>query len=86
MTDLYDATDYLRILSFTPGAGFDPITNPIFDIVVGTFPGLEYSLETNQNLSAPFNAIGAPITATELTTSFQVLLSPQGDFVKAVRH
>ena len=84
MTNLNDPNDYFRILSFSKAAGFDPVTNPVFDVTITTFPGLGYSFEHLPNLQAPVS-LGPPTTATGFTMDFQITLDPGRDFVRALR-
>jgi hypothetical protein len=86
MTNLYDPTDFFRILSFTPAPGFDPVNNPLFTITLKTFPGLEYEIEENPFLNGPFTPLpGTWLTAGEHTTTIDIFLTPGRDFVRAVR-
>ncbi|MBK1827293.1 choice-of-anchor Q domain-containing protein [Haloferula rosea] len=86
MTDPNDPNDYFRILSFTKAAGFDPQTNPVFDLTVKTFPGLGYRLERKQDLSTDFDLLdGGEFTADGFSKSFQIELMPGRDFIRAVR-
>ena len=84
MTNPLDPGDYFRILSFTPAAGFDPLTNPVFDLTVKTFPGLEYLLERQGNLDQPFEGLfGGAFTAGDSSETRQVELMPGRDFIRA---
>ena len=88
MTDPQDATDYLRIVNFTPAPGFDPETNPAFTLGFPTFPGLEYSIEADQNLDytgPDFSVLLAPFTATGYETEVEVTLRLGRDFVRVRR-
>jgi hypothetical protein len=85
MTDPDDSTDYLRILSFSPAAGFDPITNPLFDLTFNTFPGLSYELEKSPGLDAFTFVPGSQVAATGYLHTSQVLLGPGRDFVRVRR-
>ena len=87
MTDLLDANSFLKIISFTPAAGFDPVTNPLFDITFTSFPGLSYSLECDGNLdfSSP-QALVEPLGSAEgFSVSAQLGLLPGRDFVRVRR-
>lgn len=85
MTDPDDSTDFFRILSFTPATGFDPGTNPLFDITFNTFPGLFYHLEENQTLEEFEFLPGSRLLATGTSHSMQVLLDSGRSFVRASR-
>jgi hypothetical protein len=85
MTNLFDPQDFFRIFSFTKAAGFDPLTKPVFDITLSTFPGLDYQFEHQSDLSSPFVELGTPTTATDFMTTFQVTLDTGKDFVRAER-
>ena len=85
MTDLQDRADYLRILSFAPAAGFDPATNPLFDISLSTFPGLGYELEKGPALGGFSFVPGSQVAATAYSRTTQVLLAPGRDFVRVRR-
>ncbi len=84
-TDPHDSSDYFRILSLTPAAGFDPMTNPVFDITWSTFPGLSYMLECDQGLD--FSAPGTlgPYTSDSFTETVTITLFPGIDFVRIQR-
>ncbi len=87
MTDSLDANSFLKIISFTPAAGFDPATNPLFDITFTSFPGLSYSLECDRNLdfSSP-QALVQPLgPAGGFSVSAQLGLLPGRDFVRVRR-
>lgn len=87
MTDPLDADSFLKIISFTRAAGFDPVTNPRFDITFTSFPGLSYSLECDGNLdfSSP-QALVQPLGAAGgFTVSVQLGLLPGRDFVRVRR-
>jgi len=86
MTDLYDPTDFFRILSFTPAPGFDPMNNPVFTLTLKTFPGLKYEIEKNKILKGLFTPLpGTQFTAGDHTSTINILLTPKRDFVRAVR-
>ncbi|MEM9081130.1 MAG: choice-of-anchor Q domain-containing protein, partial [Verrucomicrobiota bacterium] len=73
------------ITSFTQATGFDPTTNPVFDLTFTTFPGLSYSVENNPDLQGNFTPLGQPIQANNTTLTLQVTLDPTKDFVRAIR-
>jgi hypothetical protein len=84
MTDPLNPNDFFRILGFTPAAGFHPQTNPIFDITVKTFPGVNYLLERQSNLGQPFDPLdGGTFTATKFSETFQIELLSGRDFIRA---
>ena len=43
-----DAGDNLEIIAFTPAPGFNAANNPLFDVTISTFPGQNYSFQTNK--------------------------------------
>ena len=85
MTDPGDSGDYLKILSFSPAIGFDPVSNPLFNLSFSTFPGLGYELEGSPGLSGFEPVPGSRITATGYFHATQVLLGPGRDFVRVRR-
>jgi hypothetical protein len=85
MTDPQDGADYLRILTFSPAVGFDPITNPRFDLSFTTFPGLSYELERSPGLSGFAFVPGSQVAAAGYSHAMQVLLGPGRDFVRVRR-
>lgn len=85
MTDLNDGADYLRILSFNPAIGFDPVANPLFDLSFTTFPGLSYELERSSGLSGFAFVPGSQVAATGYSHAMQVLLGPGRDFLRVRR-
>lgn len=85
MTDLDDGEDYLRILSFTPAIGFDPVANPLFDLSFTTFPSLGYELEGSPALDGFAVIPGSQVSATGYSHAAQVLLEPGRDFVRVRR-
>ena len=88
MTDPQDPTDYFRIGNFSPAPGYDPETNPVFTLGFPTFPGLEYSIEADQNLDytgPDFSVLLAPFTATGYETEVEVTLRLGKDFVRVRR-
>lgn len=86
MTNPLDPNDYFRILSFAPASGFDPTTNPVFDVTIKTFPGFDYEFECNQNLdfSGTPDTIEIPETGG-FTETFEVELAAGKDFIRAVK-
>ncbi|WP_193213639.1 right-handed parallel beta-helix repeat-containing protein [Luteolibacter marinus] len=89
MTDPLDATDFFRILGITPAAGFDPVSNPLFEVAVKTFPGLDYELQLLEDLEPPTPPALARTVEIVETGSFvevvTVLMNPGRDFLRAVR-
>jgi hypothetical protein len=55
------------------------------DLTLPTFPGLDYQLEHQPDLSLPFVGLDSPITATDFMTTFEVTLDSGKDFVRAAR-
>ncbi|MEO8351793.1 MAG: choice-of-anchor Q domain-containing protein, partial [Chthoniobacteraceae bacterium] len=84
MTDPFNPSDKLRIVSFLPAPGFVSASNPVFNVTVSTFPGLKYQLGRTEDLDAPFEPQGvSPITATAYETTFTITLNAANDFVRA---
>ena len=87
MTDPADPSSLLRILSFTPAPGFDSVSNPLFDVVFTSFPGLYYTLQCADDCcfggpslrTSPLGAADGP------TESARVLLHPGRDFIRIQR-
>ncbi|MCI0747523.1 MAG: LamG domain-containing protein, partial [Verrucomicrobia subdivision 3 bacterium] len=86
MTNPQDSGDNLRISSFTPAAGFNAASSPLFDVTVRTFPGLSYTLQTNATLSAFTDVPGTTFTATNHSQTLQIRLTPGRDFLRARRN
>jgi parallel beta-helix repeat protein/predicted outer membrane repeat protein len=85
MTDPLDSSSLLRILAMIPVAGFDPATNPVFEITINTFPGLSYRLESSATLTGFIDMPGTAFTATGFSEQLNVTLGANGDFVRAQR-
>jgi len=87
MTDPFDASSLLRVLSFTKAPGFDAVTNPVFDVTFSSFPGLSYSIQCDQNLdfSSPAARILSLGTAGDSTQSVRITLAPNRDFMRVRR-
>jgi hypothetical protein len=87
MTDPLDPGSFLKISSFTRAAGFDPVSNPVFDLTFTSFPGLSYSLEQSQNLGfhSPSGASHPLGKAVDSTTSARATLPPGGGFLRIRR-
>jgi len=85
MTNPLDPNDHFRILSSGKPPVFDPQTNPVFNLTISTFPGLDYRCEHGSTLGGSWAPLGDPFTADDFTTTVQVLLDPGRDFVRAVR-
>lgn len=89
MTNPLDGSDFFRILAITPAEGFDPASNPLFEVAVKTFPGLDYEFELDDSLAFP----GLPETTRRAeiaeTGNFVetavVNLRPGKDFLQAIR-
>lgn len=89
MTNPLDGSDFFRILAITPVEGFDPVSNPFFNVTVKTFPGLDYEFELDDGLVFP----GPPATTRRVeiaeTGKFietvTVTLRPGKDFLRAIR-
>jgi hypothetical protein len=87
MTDPFNSSSLLKILSFTKAPDFDSVTNPVFDISFASFPGLSYSVECDQNLdfTSPATRFLPLGTAGDFTGSARVILAPDRDFVRVRR-
>jgi hypothetical protein len=86
MTDLNNPNDNFRILAFAPAAGFDPDTNPVFEITLKTFPSLSYGLEADPAWTGFQTIDKSAFTATNFTHTLEVLLAPGQDFVRGKRN
>jgi len=85
MTDPNDPKDQFRILSFAPAEGFDAVINPVFDITLRTFPGLNYALALSDSLESFQTIPESSFTATNHTHTLRRVLSAQRAFVRAYR-
>ncbi|MCP5534340.1 MAG: hypothetical protein H7A48_14310, partial [Akkermansiaceae bacterium] len=77
MTDLFDANDRLRILSFVR-TGEDGSGNPMFDVSFSSYPGLSYSIEMDERPDFPVPQVSELGSAIGYSTETTVTL-PQGD-------
>ena len=85
MTNPLDPSDYLRILSIEK-AQDQQGDSSVYDISVAVFPGLAYSLETNQDLRGPFTTVlDSLYTAREFTETIRVQLAQGRDHVRVRR-
>jgi hypothetical protein len=85
MSNPLDPGDSLRISAFSPAPGFDPLSNPLFDVMVSTFPGLSYALQSSRTLGGFWDMPGTSFTATDRTQSLRVHLASGRDFLRARR-
>ena len=87
MTDPTNPASLLRILSFEPAPGFNPGTNPLFDVRFTSFPGLSYTLECADDccFEGPSLRTSPLGPATDSTRSVRVLLHAARDFVRIRR-
>ena len=87
MTDPTDANSLLKIISFAKAPGFDPVTNPVFDVTFTSFPGLSYSLECAQNMdfASPAARLHSCGLANGFTGTTRITLAPTRDFVRLRR-
>jgi predicted outer membrane repeat protein len=87
MTDPRDPVSLLRIGGLEKAEGFDPDSNPVFDLWFDSFPGLHYTAECDE--SPDFT----PAHRRELDLGFaedhitraRLLLAPRRDFVRIRR-
>jgi hypothetical protein len=89
MTDPFDPAAYLRIVAFAKAPGFDPVTDPRFNISFPTFPGLTYSVEADEDLDFSGAGLGIVVpafTADDYTADFEITLPPGRGFARARRH
>jgi hypothetical protein len=84
MTDPLNSADSFRIVLMTKGAGFNPVSNPVFNVALTTFPGLSYRLET-AGVVTSFQS-NLVFVATNYTRTQQVLLPPNVGFIRARRN
>ena len=85
MTNLNDGNDRLKPLAFGTAVGFDPVTNPLFNVSFTTFPGVQYQLETSADLQSFPPLAGSTFTATGYIRSVQIMLPPNHRFVRMKR-
>lgn len=87
MTDPANPASLLRILSFKPAPGFEPATNPLFDVLFTSFPGLSYTLECSENawFDGPSLRTSPLGMADDSTQAIRVLLHSGRDFVRIRR-
>lgn len=88
MTDPADPSSLLRIIAFAPAPGFDPGSNPVFDLRFTSFPGLSYTLECADDCRFDGSSLRtSPLgTAGDSTQSVRVLLHCGRDFVRIRRN
>ncbi|MCU0750739.1 MAG: right-handed parallel beta-helix repeat-containing protein, partial [Akkermansiaceae bacterium] len=87
MTDPADPQSKFGILAIVPAAGFDPATNPVFDITFSSFPGLNYTAECHSGLD--FGGPGTRNTPLGTADDFQctrrVTMEHSRDFLRVRR-
>lgn len=85
MTDPMNSADSFSMLSFT----VKNETNgelPAFEIILKTFPGLNYRLQSTNNLSSPFtNVEGSSFKAIDFDTPVTLEANDEKLFIRAVR-
>lgn len=88
MNDPRDGSDFLQILDFTYGPGFDALTNNrIFDLTWKCFPGLSYSIECNDGLDFDNAAILGPVIPGGMIHTETITLLPgEEDFLRIRRN
>jgi hypothetical protein len=91
MTDLFDGTDYFRVLAYKIAEGWsplsDPSTDPAVTITLSTFPGLTYSFEAGGTLlEGDYLKIpSATFTADAFEATLDLILPPGSEFIRAKR-
>jgi predicted outer membrane repeat protein len=87
MTDPADPLSKFRVRSITPAPGFDPSTNPTFDITFSSFPGLTYTAECHSGLDfgSPGTRITPLGTAADFECTRRVTLENSRDFLRVRR-
>ena len=87
MTDPDDGADVFRVFAFGPAPGFDPATNPVFSVILTTFPGLAYEFETGGTLDSMNPVPASAFTAETFTVSGEILFAPgEFGFVRGTRN
>ncbi|MFK7911362.1 MAG: choice-of-anchor Q domain-containing protein [Akkermansiaceae bacterium] len=84
MTNLYDNTDYFRVITFVQVANFDP-DSPVMSITIATFPGLSYQFEKASTLEN-FIPVGDPFVADDFQMTFEVAMESDRDFLRVRRN
>lgn len=87
MTNPFDSSDYLRITGFERISAESELAT--FLISFSTFPGLGYSIESDQNLDfsgLDHSEIVSPFVAEGYSASFEIQLRPARDFVRVKRN
>lgn len=87
MSDPDDAVSYLEIVSFVPADGFSYPSNIVFDVTWTTFPGLNYTIESDDALNFGNADILGPIIAEGFTRSATVSFdNTNQDFIRIRRN
>jgi len=85
-TDPHDSADFLQILNFSYGPGYDAITtNRIFDVTWVCIPVLSYSLECDSDLNFGSGTLLGPITPTTFIHTETITLLPGEDYIRVRR-
>jgi predicted outer membrane repeat protein len=91
MTDLFDGTDYFRVVAYrladACGPLSDPTTDPVVTITLSTFPGLSYAIEAGGTLlEGDYLEIpSATFTANDFEATLDLTLPPGSEFIRAKR-
>ncbi|MFV1994437.1 MAG: choice-of-anchor Q domain-containing protein [Verrucomicrobiales bacterium] len=86
MTDPLDGSDFLRILGMSFGAGFNAQTNRVFDITWKSFPGLNYTIESNTALDFSSPAELGDFDAADFVRSTTLTLAPADNYLRVRRN
>ena len=68
-----------------PATGFNPGSNPLFDVTVSTFPGLSCVLQSSRTLTGFGDRPDTSFAATNRRQTLRLLLEPGEDFLRARR-
>jgi predicted outer membrane repeat protein len=91
MTDLFDGTDYFRVVAYRLADAWgplsDPTTDPVVTITLSTFPGLSYGIEAGSTLlEGDYLEIpSAAFTADAFEATLDLILPPGSEFIRAKR-
>jgi hypothetical protein len=87
MTDPTDPKSNFAILTMLRAPGFDPQSNPVFDVTFSSFPGLGYAAECDAGLD--FGSLGTRVIplgiAQDYHCTHRLTLGGGGDFVRIRR-
>ena len=87
MTDPLDGSDFFRVVTFELGAGYVPLANEVVTLTMTTFPGLEYSIETDGTLLNFLLLPGSTFIADDYRTTLEFVFALDDPvFVRAKRN